>query len=217
MNESVLKISDFETPYTNIPEMGNSFVRLKKTVYEGGYYRMEGVKGYDRFQCRKPITVTQLQVKNDKWQTLMIDDPMHWLGMQELAELAKPSKVLVAGLGMGLILHHLVKQDKTDLIDVVEIDHQIINFITPYLPKDKRIRITPRNFFGYLLDCQEEYDSVIIDLWVISEDLPKSHRQWVKDSMITAYTLATDRYPNAQVLVWGIRGYKPILRKEVSG
>jgi len=164
MNNSVLKISDFETPYTNIPEIGNSFVRLKKIVYESGYYRMEGVKGYDRFQCRKPITVTNLQVKDDKWWTLMTDDPMHWLGMQELAELAKPGKVLVAGLGMGLILHHLVKREDIKLIGIVEIDHQVINFITPHLPKDKRVRIIPRNFFGYLLDCQEEYDNVIIDL-----------------------------------------------------
>jgi len=32
--------------------------------------------------------------------------------------------------------------------------------------------------------------------------------------MLVAYDLATDKYPNAQVLIWGIRGYKPIKAME---
>jgi len=137
--------------------------------------------------------------------------------MQQLAELAKPSKVLVGGLGLGLILHHLLKRGDIELIDVIEIDPGIINFITPYLPKDKRINIIPRNFFGYLLDHKENYNSIIIDLWVISGNSPEAQRKQVGDSMMIAYQLATKGYPNTEVLIWGIRGYKPQQRGKSSG
>ena len=210
MKNTVLKITDeYKTPYTEIPEVKGKVVRLKKTKYTKGLYRMEGVKGYEFFYIEKTLQVTELQVKdrNGKWKTLMVDDPLHWLGMEELAQLCKPGSVLVAGLGMGLILHHLVKRNDITQIKVIEIDPEIVNFIKPYIPKDPRITIEIDNYFNYVILTKENYDNVIIDLWVIGEGDSKEHIEHVKKSMITAYILTKNAFPDAKILIWGVRGY----------
>jgi len=204
----VLRLDDFETPYTSIPEKQSDFVRLKKTRYARGYYRMEGVRGYELFHLKKPIQVTRLEVKDfdGRWKTLMVDDPMHWLGMGELAEQANPGSVLVAGLGMGLILHHLAKRKDISKITVVEIDPEVIKFVRPYIPKDERIEIIEDNFFSYVTwNPSDEFNTVIIDLWVLKEGDAKERRRQVAASMGVAKALSKRAYPRAKVLIWGVR------------
>jgi len=205
----VLRLDNFKTPYTNVPARQSKVVRLKKDRYTRGYYRMEGVRGYEFFYLKKPIQVTSLQVKypNGKWRTLMVDDPLHWFGMEELAYLAKPGRVLVAGLGLGLILYHLVKRSDITSIKVVEIDPEIIKFIAPYIPKDDRIEIERNNYFSYILRSSDIYDTVIIDLWVLSGEDSEEKKKWVGTSMKVAHDLAKFKLPEAKVLVWGVRGY----------
>ena len=206
-----LTLTEHLTPYTSVPETSNKFVRLKKKPYKRGYYRMEGVDGYEMFRVKKPITVTSLQVNcGGKWITLMVDDPMHLLGMEELAKLCKPGKVLVTGLGLGLVLHPLCQRSDITEIEVIEIDPEVVDFISPYLPKDSRIKIRQDNFFPYLLSGnQDNFNSVIIDLWVLNDNSTDRDREQVKASMLAAYNLSQMKFPEAEVLVWGIRGYKP--------
>ena len=74
---------------------------------------MEGVSGYEFFELLKDIVVTELRINNE---VVMVDDPMHWIGMQRLAE-ACEGKVLIGGLGLGLILHHFINNKKVTSID----------------------------------------------------------------------------------------------------
>jgi hypothetical protein len=203
--DTVLKITEYKTPYTDIPETEGKVVRLKKTKYTRGLYRMEGVKGYEFFYITKPIKVTELQVKDSKWRTLMVDDPLHWFGMEELAQLCKSGTVLVGGLGLGLILHHLVKRKDITYIKVIEIDPEIVSFIKPYIPKDPRITIEIDNYFHYIVRMDENFDNAVIDLWTIGEDDTQEYRRQVLLSMLSAYILTKHKIPN--VLIWGIRGY----------
>lgn len=176
--------------------------------YCKGVYHMEGVMGYEQLQVLKPIEFSRLQVKDpgSKWKTLMVDDPMHWLGMQELASLAMPGSVLVAGLGLGLILHHLVKRDDIDKIVVIEIDPEVISFISPYIPKDSRINIINANFFTFCFDNKVHYNTAIIDLWVLSDKSSKAERERVEQNMIISSGLSKDF--SDKVLIWGIRTYE---------
>lgn len=206
-----LKITKFETPYSSVKERASDWVRLKKVRYSSGYYRMEGVKGYDVFYLSKPIEVTVLQVRvNGQWRTLMVDDPLHWFGMEEIAELSSGGRVLIAGLGLGLILHHLVKRRDITEIIVYEIDREIISFIKPYIPKDSRIKIINQDYVSFCvqnsISKKETFNTAILDLWVIGEQDSSEHRQHVHSSMATLYTLTKTFSEN--VLIWGVKGYK---------
>jgi len=210
----IYKVKEFSTPYTALPEIRSKYYRLKKVRYTRGLYRMENVYGYRYFYVEKPITVTILEYKEGKeWSTLMVDDPMHWFGMRELSELVKPSKVLVAGLGMGLILHHLVKREDVRKIKVVEIDEELVKFIKPYLPDDKRIGIEIKDYYGYLHEHllghrkREDFNSVIIDLWVLGEEDTEMKRKHIAICMDATRKLTKACFPNAKILLWGVRGY----------
>jgi len=203
----VLEITgEYKTPYTGVTGESER-IRLRKTKYRRGYYRMEGVKGYELFYVREPIEVTELQVKdrNGTWRTVMVDDPLHWLGMQELAELCFPGSVLTTGLGMGLILHHLVKRHDISRIKVIEIDPDFVEFVKPYIPKDPRIEIEIDDYFHYIVRTDEKFENAIVDLWTVREDDTREYRRQVLLSMLSAYVLTKHRIPN--VLIWGIRGY----------
>jgi len=52
------------------------------------------------------------------------------------------------------------------------------------------------------------------DLWTLSEGDSELKRKWVSVSMATAYELSKRIFPNAQVLIWGIRGYGSISKSD---
>lgn len=202
----MLRVDSHITPYSLIPDVTSRFYRLRKVRYSKGLYRMEGVMGYEYFELIKPITVTKLEFRNalgEKWSSLMVDDPLHWLGMKELASKCSGS-VLVGGLGMGLILHHLLENKDVQAITVIEIDQELTSFIQPYLPKDNKIKVNQANYFSYVIDTPERYDSAVIDLWVLSGNSPKSGRQNVAESMGAARALTLDIA--TKVYIWGVRG-----------
>ena len=73
-------------------------------------------------------------------------------------------KVLVAGLGLGLIPNELSEVNKCSKIDVVEISQEVIdyNISSGHLPSD--INIIKSDIFEY--STEEKYDLIIIDtIW----------------------------------------------------
>jgi len=152
----------YETPYFKIAPRRLRNLRLAKYHYTPGFYKMFGVKGYDLFEVRKTIPVTCLEFKHrSRWETLMVDDPLHWYGMEEMAEFAT-GKTLVAGLGLGLILFHLVKRP-VDLITVVEIDPLVVQLITPFIP------IAGFTLLGYFIYgvLKETYPQVALIIFLV--------------------------------------------------
>ncbi|MBU0778149.1 hypothetical protein KKF82_07810, partial [Patescibacteria group bacterium] len=77
--------------------------KITRTQLNKDIYLMEGVRGYGKYYVKKPIPVTSLKIGRE---TVMVDDPLQWYGMQDLARHCK-GKVLIGGLGLGLILHAL--------------------------------------------------------------------------------------------------------------
>lgn len=124
---------------------------------------MFGVDGYKYFYVkRKKISVTVLKIDNN---VVMPDDPLHWIGMKRLAE-ASNGRVLVIGLGLGLVVHHLVNNERVTKIDVVEINADVIKLISPLLPDDERINVIQ----GDGLLHQGEYETVLVDILVKSQN-----------------------------------------------
>lgn len=204
----ILEINDFVTPYTDVFACSDT-VRLEKSYYSKGYYPFEGVEGYFAYRLKKRAQITSLQTKKaDSWQTWMVDDPLHWFGMKEIADCSRPGNILVAGLGLGLILHHLCLRNNVTSIDVVEKNSDVIKFVSQFLPQDKRINIIRGDYFDCVSDLKRKrYRTVILDLWVRDDSFTDEQIRIMAHEMDTGYGISQLLWPMARVMVWGNHRY----------
>ncbi len=218
LNLKVLKIDNWKTPVSTYIEEELDTARIKKVTYEPGYYFMEGVAGYDLFEVIEPIKVTVLEIKeNGKWREMMVDDPLHDNGMRLLANVCRGT-VLVAGLGLGLVVHHLFNNNKVDYVVVVEKNRDVIDIVSKYL-KYKNLKIIHRDFFEYINELPPlsfPYDSAILDLWAWNRDASEEERK-AQTNQMRAGILRTALI-SKEVYVWGIRDpdLNPAVTKEVN-
>ena len=194
-----LKVDTWETPATKYPlgKVGTAEVARKRQ--HRGFYRMEAVLGYLFYRATKPIMITDLKIHGRIW---MVDDPLQWLGMKELAKHSE-GKVLVGGLGLGLVVHALLENSAVTQIDVVEINSDVISLIKPCLPGSEKMRVFPNDVlkFDPLLATHDtdfqDYKTVILDLWV-GAGTKETARE-----MLSTFAHMKWRYPKANIMIWG--------------
>lgn len=167
--DSCRELTGWHTPATDYPEQQYGSFRIKRTAY-AGYYQNWGIDGYIFFRAKKRIPITNLQeLRGKTWHTWMVDDPPHWRAMEIYAEHSE-GDILCAGLGLGLILHALAKNDKVKSITCVELNSDVIELIDPYLSKlPKPIVIVQDNFYDYIRRTNSKWGGIIVDLWVANE------------------------------------------------
>lgn len=192
---TILKVGSWETPATHYLLNKNGRAKITRTRYTKGVSRMEGVKGYEYLEVIKPITITTLQIGRE---TVMVDDPLQWIGMQELAKHCK-GRVLIGGLGLGLILHALQNNKEVHSIHVIDNNPDVIELMLENIPIDKRIKIFKENFWGYIEGGKEYYDTVVLDIWW--GDGSKK----IGMEMFMASMKVKDALPDAKVMIWGHR------------
>lgn len=131
---------------------------------------MYGIDGYLFFEVTKRISVTNLQeLRGGRWHTWMVDDPPHWRAMEIYAEQSE-GDVLCAGLGLGLILHALAKNDKVSSITCVELNSDVIELMSPHINKlRKSVNIISEDFYDYVRRTDNKWGGIIVDLWVANE------------------------------------------------
>jgi hypothetical protein len=201
----VLEVRDWHT--VNFPMRKLGRAEITRETYPKGYYLMEGVGGYDLFHIPSQITVNALRLNGE---TVMVDDPLHWYGMERLADRAI-GRVWVAGLGLGLIIHHLVKNRLVTSITVYEISQDVIDLISPSLPKDKRVGVELSDALyeaDWYASCAENgtgnfFDTYIFDLWVKEGDAFNEAMPNLDAVMNKVYKLRIAT--KAMVFVWGHR------------
>jgi hypothetical protein len=214
----VLEIKSWKTKATDYPVSSFGSASITKTVYKKGLYLMEGVDGYELYHLKKSAIITELKINDE---VVMVDDPLHWIGMQRLAEACK-GKVLIGGLGLGLILHHLATNNDVSEVKVVEINSDVINLIKPLLPKDDRVEIVNDNVFNYEY-VHGNYDTIVLDLWVRGEDI-KTKIAGLNEEFppFIAYLRFKANNPKANVYVWGLRdptinpAVKPVSKEYIN-
>jgi len=164
---AVLEIIKHRTPASVYPvrKVGNA--RIVKTPYSPGYYDYSTVDGYKLYHLAKTQTVTSLQRRDttgnvSRWRTWMDDNPRHWRVMDAFAH-ELHGKVLLGGLGLGLVLHALQDNTLVTQIDVVEYDADVIKLMKHNMPTDGRINIIHADLWQYQMVA---YDSAMIDIWV---------------------------------------------------
>ncbi len=163
-DESYWKVSKWETPATLYPRRKLGTAQISDMRYKKGIYEMYGVPApdnirYKYYRIMKPITITALEIEN---KTVMVDDVPHYYGMVNHAKYYSGT-VLVAGLGLGLIVHTLAQNPDVSRIVVVERSQDVINLVGPLVPS-KNLEIVHADWYQYNPDFQP--DGVFYDLFV---------------------------------------------------
>jgi len=71
-------------------------------------------------------------------------------------------KILIAGLGLGMVVKALLDKDCVSHITIVEKSSDVINLVAPFY-KDKRISIINQDIFSF--NPKEVYDFAWFDIW----------------------------------------------------
>lgn len=190
-----LDLNGWSTPATSYPIWNlkqkhgpvGSFhgsARVVRRFYKGAYqaYGIHDV-GIVYFARRAPITCLEI----GPGKTWMVDDPPHWWSIQDTAKCLK-GRVLVGGLGLGLIVWAMQDNPNVKEIVVVEQSPDVISLIEPLLPRRIPLSIVQEDIWEYV-ERREQFDTAFIDIWVTSglgqgmktfneQVLPLSIRTW---------------------------------------
>lgn len=190
---------DWKTPATDYKLEKVGLAEIDRINYNKGYYLMEGVLGKNFFKLKHKIPVTLLKYDGN---TLMVDDPLHWIGMQELAKRAA-GRVLTSGLGLGLLINALLQNKEVKEIHVVEINQDIIKLVSPYVTNPK-VKIIKGNIWDTCsIPIKETYDTVILDLWDYDESNPINDKKRAYIEMVALAHKFKNQTNN--VYIWGLR------------
>lgn len=211
----VVPAREWSTPLTGVTgQHGNA--RLRQTTYARGLYPMEGIDGFEYVRVRGPgrMPVTTLQRREyvtgsrnvtPRWNTWMVDDPLHWYGMRQRVMALPPGRLLVAGLGLGLFAHHLLERPDITSVEVVEIDPDVIALVAPTLPDHPDLTIVEADFYMHLRRFQRDGwpmpDAVLWDLAVGGPDDTRA-------DFYRSLAEVTFNLPGVHLSQFGLRGNK---------
>lgn len=149
---------EFKSPISHYPVMENGNFKISKIVMEAGRpMEMITQRGFIRYET--DIELTVLKENNKLW---MSDRPSELQDMENLARYAK-GNVVVAGLGLGVLIHILDAIEEVESITVVEINHDLIEMISPLLPP--KARVIEDDWHQWIQRVEENYDYYILDIW----------------------------------------------------
>ena len=193
-----LQISEWQTPASAYEEREIGAFRLKRTVYEPGYYKLYRVKGYTYFQVMKPIPIMSLQECRDgEWRDWMIDDPFNYLAMKEYCGSLK-GRVLTAGLGLGLAVQELAKNGEVTEVVVVERSPEVMTLVGGYMPSS--VNLVLDDFWAYT-EQANGWDSILLDIWVTKGK--EQHDRVMEEEARPAREKLKERFPSATLVLFG--------------
>ena len=113
--------------------------------------------------CTLTILREGIKEDNDTESVWMSDTPMEFYKAWELIARAKGPKILVGGLGLGLVTHLLALRNDISEITVVELQEEVIQMVSPSL--NGKVKIIHGDFLVEVRRQEELFDTVIADLW----------------------------------------------------
>ena len=149
---------------------------------ESKVYNLKSLfNGNGGFDCVTAGQYVKLSVNNI---LMMSDTDMEKRTNYEFISNAK-GDVMIAGLGIGLILHNIEKKVKTGevkSITVYEKYQHVIDLITPYY-KHLPITVKCEDILNYLPPKEEIYDTIYFDIWPTIDtnnlkDIRILHNRW---------------------------------------
>lgn len=121
-----------------------------RAVRDGGYM----------FYCNEGYEYVRLRMNG---KLMMSDTPLERISNKEFIDKAN-GKVLIAGLGLGLVIHNILKKEEVTQITVVENNPDLIELVKP-LFKDKRVFIIEADIYDFEFVKGEKWDCIYFDIW----------------------------------------------------
>ena len=219
-----LEITEWHTPATDYPESEVGNFRIHHIKQSRGYYNHWGLDGYLFLKVKKPIPITNLQEKrNGKWQYWMVDDPPQQRAMEIYAAHAH-GRVLVAGLGLGLILHELAKNPRVNSVVVLEKSPEVMELMLSniqYLFEPKKgeplFVVTNEDFYEFIENDTGGWDTIIVDLWV-SNSADEKMRIFYQE-ILPLHFMLSQKYPASEITYHGfqtVSAIKPVSEEMVE-
>jgi hypothetical protein len=83
-------------------------------------------------------------------------------------------RVLINGLGLGMVLEGILSKPEVEYVRVVELDQDVIDLVGPHFKNDKRVEIICADAYTYRPAKGEKFDYVWHDIWddINEENLP---------------------------------------------
>tara|TARA_A100001035_G_scaffold267555_1_gene251613 strand:- start:1130 stop:1672 length:543 start_codon:yes stop_codon:yes gene_type:complete len=91
-------------------------------------------------------------------------------------------KVLVAGLGLGLIPQDLYTQENCSQVDVVDNNQEVIDWVNNSGHLDPNINLINDDIYSY--NTSELYDLIIIDIYWIGSEMTDSQYESLKNKYL---------------------------------
>lgn len=209
---SALPIFEWKTCASAIPaQKGKRYAIYKRKVKKWDRLPMHGVMGYDWCIFLKDAVITVLRRKRGciPLEVVMSDAPFDYYGMVEFAGRCVGGRVLIGGLGLGILTNLLANRRDVESITVVEIEPEIAEMVEPYLSEEVPIEVIRGDVFEVFpkLAYEEgrEYDCVVVDIWSgRPPDVGESEwERHLDESYEDAKMIVQDCFPDAQHLFWG--------------
>jgi hypothetical protein len=122
---------------------------------------------YGEFKTPSPPgTYVSLRVMNDAGQAQVMMSDFHY-ERSTCAEVVRRAHgdVLIAGLGVGMILHPIVKKQQVRSVTVVEKYQDVVDLISPTLPRNRKLSIVTDDIFRWQPPHDRRYDVIWFDIW----------------------------------------------------
>lgn len=92
-------------------------------------------------RATRPGTYTALKINGALWMSDTDAEKKDHLPALWAMQSWEAKRVLINGLGLGMVLKAALAMDHVEHVDVVEIDERVINIIGPHYTKDSRVQI----------------------------------------------------------------------------
>lgn len=150
---------------TILSEREHGGARIYHTTFDAAGARSASYVG-GQYVATSPGTYASLLVRTESGHSeCMMSD----LGYERATclEIVKRAhgQVLIAGLGLGMILHPILDKPAVRRITVVEKYPDVIDLVCPTLPASARLAIVAADIFAWRPPRDARYDVIWFDIW----------------------------------------------------
>lgn len=172
----------FASMVDKVPEGKSGGVVVKHVTLSSTSVMMENMRAARDGDMEALCCPGRFAILGINGETMMSDTPMERATNLEAVRAAR-GRVLIAGLGLGMVAHPIARKPEVSEVVIVEKNPDVIRLVAPTLPSN--IRVVPGDIADFLAKegkpapaCRQRFDAVWLDLWksVDTDDLPEIAR-----------------------------------------